>query len=245
VAASKARVVALKASLDAGAGLVCDSCHTAANAIKVWVGQSLLLCAPGTWACWFPGMCLEVLGASVHECVFVIVCASMCMCAYARGSLPQQWFRELPTALFNPMDPALMMLGEQGAAPALDSLAPVLRSTTLWLLDLLCTVADNEADTRMDAHNLGVCLCACGRGGERACCALLLLVPLVVAPRCSISLVCPVCVCACACGPAAIVFSPNLYVVSSENPMVVYSRSSEFTAFFEKVLQWRRASRGA
>lgn len=142
VAASKARVVALKASLDAGAGLVCDSCHTAANAIK-------------------------------------------------------QWFRELPTALFNPMDPALMMLGEQGAAPALDSLAPVLRSTTLWLLDLLCTVADNEADTRMDAHNL------------------------------------------------AIVFSPNLYVVSSENPMVVYSRSSEFTAFFEKVLQWRRASRGA
>ncbi len=37
----------------------------------------------------------------------------------------------------------------------MDSLPPVQRATTLWLLDLLCAVADNEAETRMDAHNLG------------------------------------------------------------------------------------------
>jgi hypothetical protein len=43
---------------------------------------------------------------------------------------------------------------------------------------------------------------------------------------------------------AAIVFSPNLYSVVSENPMVVYSRASEFTVFFEKVLTWRKATKG-
>ncbi|CAK4717591.1 hypothetical protein LEN26_015488 [Aphanomyces euteiches] len=133
------------------------------------------------------------------------------------ANLIKVWFRDLPTSLFNAIpDKSIYKVCElrdlHQALSVLDEGVPEsTKGVVLWLLDLMAEVVKHEKRTKMSAKNMGIVLFLSCRHAHA--------LPPVV----------------------AIVLSPNLFSIASDNPMVALTMSQKVAEFTTVLLNSRLA----
>ncbi|KAF0728769.1 hypothetical protein AaE_009421 [Aphanomyces astaci] len=137
------------------------------------------------------------------------------------ANLIKVWFRDLPTSLFNVIPDKIMYKTCTLKTPesVMDMLADVPEASKiviLWLLDLMAEVVKHEKATKMSSKNMGI---------------------ISSTTRCTKVWVHMTSLFFC----VAIVLSPNLFSIESDNPMVALTMSQKVAEFTTVLLNARLA----